>query len=182
MIAKLINSATKIRLGPRTVAVGLAAFTVLVEVFLVVAYFAYRYAVLTPPDTAAARMAAIIFTPSLVGLFIATAFTLGLTGMALARQGFVTPLRDLRTCLVVALRDPVSASKLTLPDEQDSELGEVIGAANDLFGQITASHWDALHSMRTMSYHTSDAVIAYDVDGKLLYANRACAASRLSMN
>ena len=180
MIAKLINSATKIRLGPRTVAVGLAAFTVLVEVFLVVAYFAYRYAVLTPPDTIAASMAAIIFTPTLVGLFIATAFTLGLTGMAL--QGFVTPLRDLRTCLVVALRDPVSASKLTLPDEQDSELGEVIGAANDLFGQITASHWDAFHSMRTMSYHTSDAVIAYDVDGKLLYANRACAASRLSMN
>jgi len=42
MIAKLINYATKIRLGPRTVAVGLAAFTVLAGVFLVVAYFSYR--------------------------------------------------------------------------------------------------------------------------------------------
>lgn len=58
----------------------------------------------------------------------------------------------------------------------------MIGATNDIFGQITASNWDAFHSMRTMSYHTSDAVIAYDVDGKLLFANRACAASRLSMN
>jgi len=28
--------------------------------------------------------------------------------------------------------------------------------------------------MLTMSSHTSDAVIAYDVDDKLLYANRAC--------
>jgi len=78
-------------------------------------------------------MAAIIFTPSVVGLFIAAAFTQGLTGMALARQGFVTPLRERRTCLVVALRDPVSASKLTQPDEQDNELGEVIGAANDFW-------------------------------------------------
>lgn len=57
---------------------------------------------------------------------------------------------------MVALRDPVSTSKLTLSDKQDGELGEVIGATNDLFGQITASHWDAIwdafHSMQTMSY------------------------------
>jgi signal transduction histidine kinase len=174
MIAKIISFATQIRLGPRTVVFGLGTFTFLAVAFLVVAYFAYRYAILTPPSTEAASTAATIFAPALVGLFIAAAFTLGLTGMAVARLGFSRPLRDLRTCLTVALRDPVNASKLTLPDTQDGELGEVIAASNDLFSQITASHWDAFHSVQTMASHTSDAVIAYDVAGKLLYANRAC--------
>ena len=171
MIAKIISSATKIRLGRRTVGVGLSAF--MAAAFFVVAYFAYRYAVLAPSDGAAGQIP-LVFLLLLVGLFLAATLTLGLAGMALARQGFVKPLRDLRTCLVVALRDPVSASKLALPDKEEGELGEVIGAANDLFAQITASHWDAFHSMRTMASHTSDAVIAYDEAGKLLYANRAC--------
>jgi signal transduction histidine kinase len=174
MIAEIISSATKIRLGPRTVAVGLAAFGILAGTFLVVAYLAYRSAVLAPPDADAARSVATIFAIAFVGLFVAAALTLGLTGMALARQGFDTPLSDLEACLVAALRDPINASKLTLPDRPDGELGEVMGAASDLFAQITASHWDAFHSMRTMASHTSDAVIAYDVDGNLLYANRAC--------
>ena len=174
MIAEIIRSATKIRLGPRTVAIGLVAFVVLAGAFLIVTFIAYPHAILAPSDADAARTAAIIFAPALVGLFIAATLALGLSGMALARQGFDTPLSDLETCLVAAMRDPVNASKLILPDSLDGELAEVMGAAKDLFEQITASHWDAFHSMRTMASHTPDAVIAYDVAGELLYANSAC--------
>ncbi|MDA0652343.1 MAG: PAS domain-containing sensor histidine kinase [Proteobacteria bacterium] len=174
MIAQFIGAATKIRLSQRTIAGGLAAFCLFAGAFLVVAYFAYRYAILSPADAESARLAAMIFAPALVGLFVAASLTLGLTGMALARQGFAAPLRDLQTCLTVALREPVNASKLALPDKQGGEIGKVIRTANDLFAQITASHWEAFHSMQTMASHTSDAVIAYDVDGNLLYANRPC--------
>jgi len=173
MTAKNISSVTNIRFGERAVALGLTAFVLLAGALLAVAYFAYRYALLTPPDAYAAS-AAMIFALAFAGLFFAAAFTLGLTGMARARQDFIKPLRDLRTCLVTAQHDPVNASKLVLPQKPDGELGEAIAAANDLFAQITASHWDAFHSMRTMASHTSDAIIAYDDAGKLLYANRAC--------
>ena len=172
MIAKFIDFTTKIQLSRRTVAVGLGTFALSAMVFLVVAYFAYRYALLAPPDADVGTVA-IVFAAPLIGLFFTAAGSLGIAGMALARQGFVTPLRNLRTCLVGALRDPVNASKLALPNNQDGALGDVIGAANELFAQITASHWDAFHSMRTMASHTSDAVIAYDEAGTLLYANRA---------
>jgi signal transduction histidine kinase len=94
--------------------------------------------------------------------------------MAAAREGANAPLHDIRACMAEALRDPINASKLALPDKQPGELGQLIGAANDLFAQITASHWEAFHSMQTMATHSSDAIIAYDEVGKLLYANRAC--------
>jgi len=75
---------------------------------------------------------------------------------------------------MVVQRDPANARKLTLPNHLEGEMGEVIAAANDLFEQISVNHWDAFRYMQTMGSHTSDAIIAYDVEGTLLYAYRPC--------
>ena len=174
MIAEIINSASRIQLGRKAGAVGLAAFVLLAAAFLVVAYFAHQYAFVAPPAIGAAVFAMTLYGSALVGLFFAAAFTLDLTGMALAPQGSGAPLGDLRACLVEAFRDPINAGKLALPAKQDGELGEVIAAANDLFAQIAACHREAYHSMENLASHLPDAIIAYDEAGQLLYANSAC--------
>jgi signal transduction histidine kinase len=139
MFAKIISSATKIHADRRLAVVGLVGFVLLSAAFLVVSYFAYKFAIQTPSDAESARFAALVFAPAIVGLFFAAVLVLGLTGLAIAREGFAAPLRDLRTCLEEALRDPASANKLALPNSQAGELGEVIGAANDLFGLISSA-------------------------------------------
>ena len=174
MIAEFISSSSKIRLGRQAAVVGLAAFSLLAAAFLAVAYFAHQYAFVAPPAAGVAVFAMTLYGSSLVGLFFAAAFTLGLTGIALTRQGSGAPLGDLRACLIEAFRDPINAGKLALPAKQDGELGEVIAAANDLFAQISTFHREAFDSLETLSSHLPGAIIAYDAAGQLLYANSEC--------
>ena len=158
MIADFISSANKISLGRQAAVVGLAAFGLLAAAFLLVAYFAHQYAFVAPLSAGVAVFAMTLYGSALVGLFFAAAFTLGLAGIALARQGSGAPLGDLHACLVEAFRDPINAGKLALPAKQDGELGAVIAAANDLFAQISISHQEASRSLETLSSHLPGAI------------------------
>jgi PAS domain S-box-containing protein len=56
----------------------------------------------------------------------------------------------------------------------DNEIGEAMEAANRLLGRVARTYREELATMSAMAGQASDAILAYDAVGRILYANQAC--------
>ncbi len=116
-----------------------------------------------------------------------TAFIWRITGLVLLISGFVSavtmailgravllPLLRLRASLTAARDDPANADTYLLDQMPGDELGEAMDAANRLLHRVARTHREELATMTDMASQASDAILAYDGAGRILYANPAC--------
>ena len=116
-----------------------------------------------------------------------TAFVWRITGLVLLISGFVSavtmailgrtvlrPLLRLRASLTAARDDPANADAYLLDRMPGDELGEAMDAANRLLDRVARTYREELATMTDMASQASDAILAYDGAGRILYANPAC--------
>ncbi len=133
------------------------------------------------PVTVAARLDA-----SWVGTEL-TAFVWRIIGLVLLISGFVSavtmailgrsvllPLLRLRSSLTAARDDPAHADAHLLDRLPGDELGEAMDAVNRLLDRVARTYREELATMNAMASQASDAILAYDGAGRILYANPAC--------
>jgi PAS domain S-box-containing protein len=94
--------------------------------------------------------------------------------MAILGRTVLLPLFRLRDSLVAARDDPTRADAYALERRPDNEIGEAMAAANRLLDRVARTHREELATMTAMASQASDAILACDADGRILYANPAC--------
>lgn len=94
--------------------------------------------------------------------------------MAVVGRTVLSPLLRMRANLTTAAADPANVDRYTMPPVGKDELGDVISATNSLLGQVATSHRDSQRVLTQMVDQAADAIIAHDVSGSVVFANRAC--------
>ena len=114
------------------------------------------------------------FVWRIVGLVLLISSVVCAATMAVVGRNVLSPLLKLRGNLAAASLDPANVDRYTLSNSYSHELGDVIGATNELLQRVAAAHRDSLFAMTAMADQAADAILAYDQQGDILYANRAC--------
>ena len=115
------------------------------------------------------------------------AFVWRIIGLVLLISGFVSavivailghsvllPLLQLRASLVAARDNPAQADTFLLTRRPENEIGEAMEAVNGLLDRVAKTYREELATMNAMASQASDAILAYDSGGSILYANPAC--------
>jgi PAS domain S-box-containing protein len=110
----------------------------------------------------------------IIGLVLLISTVVCAATMAIVGRKILSPLLSLRSNLLAASEDPANVDKYTMAIKSDDELGEVIDTTNRLLEQVAKAHRDSLWAMTAMADQAADAIIAYDLSGQILYANRSC--------
>jgi len=114
------------------------------------------------------------FVWRIIGLVLLISGFVSAVIMAILGRSVLLPLLRLRASLVAARDDPAQADSFVLERRPDNEIGEAMEAANRLLGRVARIHREELATMNAMASQASDAILAYDSDGHILYANPAC--------
>lgn len=102
---------------------------------------------------------------SLLG-FIGVAFVIAHT--------ILDPLNGIRSRLVAASQDPVHADQFASLGRAHGVLNDIAKLIQQLLQRVSTSFREQLASLAAMIEHTGDIIFAYDADGFLVYANKAC--------
>ena len=114
------------------------------------------------------------FVWRIIGLVLLISGFVSAVIMAILGRVVLSPLLRLRASLVAARDDPAQADTFALERRPNNEIGEAMEAANRLLGRVARIHREELATMNAMASQASDAILAYDGDGHILYANPAC--------
>ena len=114
------------------------------------------------------------FVWRIIGLVLLISGFVSAVIMAILGRSVLLPLLRLRASLVAARDDPAQADTFVLERRPDNEIGEAMEAANRLLGRVARIHREELATMNAMASQASDAILAYDGGGHILYANPAC--------
>ena len=135
------------------------------------------------PLTVAARLDAAwvaaeldAFVWRIIGLVLLISVFVSAVIMAILGRSILLPLLRLRASLVAAHDDPANADAFAMERRPDNEIGEAMEAANRLLDRVARTHREELATMNAMASQASDAILAFDGDGRILYANPACLA------
>jgi PAS domain S-box-containing protein len=120
----------------------------------------------------AAEMDAFVWR--IIGLVLLISGFVSAVIMAILGRSVLLPLLRLRASLVAACDNPARADTFVLEHRPDNEIGEAMEAANRLLGRVARTYREELATMNAMARQASDAILAYDAGGRLLYANPAC--------
>ena len=133
------------------------------------------------PLTIAARLDAswvaaelVAFVWRIIGLVLLISGFVSAVIMAILGRSVLLPLLRLRATLVAARDNPADADAFMLERRPDNEIGEAMDAANRLLDRVARTHREELATMNAMASQASDAILAYDGEGRILYANPAC--------
>ena len=114
------------------------------------------------------------FVWRILGLVLLISGFVSAVTMAILGRTVLLPLFRLRDSLVAARDDPARADAYTLERRPNNEIGEAMAAANLLLDRVAHTHREELATMTAMASQASDAILAYDAGGRILYANPAC--------
>ena len=114
------------------------------------------------------------FVWRIIGLVLLISGFVSAVIIAILGRSVLLPLLRLRASLVAACDDPAQADTFVLERRPDNEIGEAMVAANRLLGRVARIHREELATMNAMASQASDAILAYDSGGHILYANPAC--------
>ena len=96
--------------------------------------------------------------------------------MSILVRSVLAPLMVIRNALAAALENPAQADRQVLPEPRNDELGDTITTLAELFRRLSRTHREELATMLAVVDRTSDAIVAYDMAGRIVYANQACLA------
>ena len=135
-------------------------------------------------DSSDIRPEMIAFLWRIGGLvLIISAFVSAVTILILGKE-LLSPLLNIRRKLTAVGAAPAQADRHIMKDMTDDELGDVIGALNDLFRRVAKTHREELATMLAMVEGSTNGLIALDPSGKVVYANdavlRLCGVERAS--
>ncbi len=133
------------------------------------------------PPTIAARLDAAgvvaemdAFVWRIIGLVLLISGFVSAVIVAILGRTVLLPLLRLRASLIAACDNPAQADSFVLEHRPDNEIGEAMEAANRLLGRVARTYREELATMNAMAGQASDAILAYDSAGRILYANPAC--------
>ncbi len=95
--------------------------------------------------------------------------TLGLVGTLVIR-----PLFRIRNTLVRARTNPADAHRYRLKGGTSDEVGETYIAINELLFEVSRTHREQLATLWAIAQSADDGIVAFDMDGNLVFANAAC--------
>ncbi len=114
------------------------------------------------------------FVWRIIGLVLLISGFVSAVIMTILGRSVLMPLLRLRASLVAARDNPAEADTFVLERRPDNEIGEAMEAANRLLDRVSRTHREELATMNAMASQASDAILAYDTGGHILYANPAC--------
>ena len=108
----------------------------------------------------------------LLALVIST-FVCAVT-MVIVGRTVLVPLLDIRDNLANAGDDPASADRFVLPETRRDELGDTAITLNQLLYRVAKTHREELPTVVAMSDQAAAALVVFNVDGRVVYANESC--------
>ncbi len=114
------------------------------------------------------------FVWRIIGLVLLISGFVSAVIVAILGHSVLVPLLRLRASLVAACDNPAQADTFVLERHPDNEIGEAMEAANRLLDRVARTYREELATMNAMASQASDAILAYDTGGSILYANPAC--------
>ncbi len=103
----------------------------------------------------------------LISTFV-TAATMGILG-----RSVLIPVLRLRENLIAAAGDPENPDRYTVPVDRKDELGDVMVAFNRMIQDVASTHRREIRRVVAMSENSIAALVAYGVDGEMIYRNKA---------
>ncbi len=94
--------------------------------------------------------------------------------MAVTGGTFRRLIDQLKERIELAIKNPAEARAYRFPDSQRDEIGAVFVLLNKLLSVISDNCGTPMETIRKLGTRVSDAILAYDESGDLLYANRSC--------
>ncbi len=117
----------------------------------------------------------IAFLWRIAGLVLLISVVVCAATMTVVGHIVLSPLLRMRANLTTAAKeDPANVDRYTMPRVGKDELGDVIAATNALLERVATSYRDSLRVLTRMVDQAADAIIAHDVSGKVVFANKAC--------
>jgi PAS domain S-box-containing protein len=110
----------------------------------------------------------------IAGLVLLISFVVCAATMAIVGRTVLSPLLRMRANLTTAALDPANVDRYPMPPVSEDELGDVVAAINALLEQVGTSNRDSQQVLTRMVDQAADAIIAHDVSGKVVFANKAC--------
>ena len=118
-----------------------------------------------------AELIAFVIRIALLVLMISV-FVSGGAMVVLARF-ILVPMLQVRSAVVAASEDPAQADTFRPNYQRTNELGELVGALNELLMRISRTHREELAMLNAIVAETSVAIVASNEAGELIYANAA---------
>ena len=103
----------------------------------------------------------------LISTFV-TAATMGILG-----RSVLIPVLRLRQNLMAAANDPENPDRYTVAVDRKDELGDVMIAFNRMIQDVASTYRREIRRVVAMSENSIAALVAYDVDGEMIYRNKA---------
>jgi signal transduction histidine kinase len=109
-----------------------------------------------------------------LGILLAMSLALAAVATLVVTHTIVEPLFALRSSLAAAGRDLTNAAEFAPPRHGQGVLNDIAKIIQQLLQRVSQTFREELMTFAAMVEHTGDAVFAYDSDGFLVYANKAC--------
>jgi len=107
------------------------------------------------------------------GLVLLISVVVCATTMLIVGRKAMAPMLRLRDHLAAAHDDPANSDARRFPSSGD-EWDEVGAAVDRLLARVARTHREDLALMSALAEQASDAIVAYDHHGRIVYANAAC--------
>jgi PAS domain S-box-containing protein len=109
-----------------------------------------------------------------LAIFLVTALVMSIVVTLIVTHMIVEPLGQLRASLMASGRDLTNASEFAPLRLGYGVLGDITRIIQQLLQRVSQTYREEIASFAAMVEQTGDAVFAYDSDGVLVYANKAC--------
>lgn len=132
------------------------------------------YSMIARLDASMVSEELVAFVWRILGLVLLISAVVCLATMIIVGNLILAPVIKLRENLIAAYADPDHVDRYVLENRFQDELHDVVEATNSLLHHVGTSYRDTLKAMSAMANQATDAILAYDEDGNILYANKAC--------
>ena len=109
-----------------------------------------------------------------LAILLVTALVISIVVTLIVTHMIVEPLGQLRASLMASGRDLTNASEFAPLRLGYGVLGDITRIIQQLLQRVSQTYREEIASFAAMVEQTGDAVFAYDSDGVLVYANKAC--------
>jgi PAS domain S-box-containing protein len=111
----------------------------------------------------------------ILGLIVViSAFVAGAT-LLIFNRWVIFPLLAMHESVSAAAADSKNPERYVMDADGPAELGDLQRAVNELLERLSEERRIAVSRVLSMVDNSIDAIVAFDQDGALIYANRACA-------